>query len=244
MDDLNSITPPASPAASDPTADRPESHDCCSDAAIAARMAQQFAVLATLTRIGMKVADVVERAVDATIAAPMEAEPAQQAEQAERLATAYSRVARAVRVNLTTENQITRDHEKREARERAEREGRCTLSPAVRRNRLKSMVERVMDQVIDREIPPDDQDEIRDTLQDCLDDFDEDPNLTDRSVGALVASICNDLYLDPDWSWWQDERWAVKEIRDKPPGSPYADWRREPDDEPESAGHDPPDAVS
>jgi hypothetical protein len=240
MDDLNSIPPPAGPAASDPTPDRPESHDCCSDAAIAARMAQQFAVLATLTRIGMKAAGLVERAMDAAIAAPAEVEPRRQAEQAETLATAYARVARALRVNLTTENQITRDHQKREARERAEREGRCALSPTIRRNRLKAKVERVMDEVIDREIPPDEQDEIRDTLQECLDDFDEDPDLADRSVGALVAGICTDLYLDPDWSWWQDERWAVKEIRDKPPGSPYADWRREP----ESTGHDPPCSVA
>jgi hypothetical protein len=249
MDNLNSIPQPASPAPNDPTPDRPESRDCCSDAAIEARMARQFDVLAALTGIGMKVAAVVEHAADATIAEPAAVEPAQQAEQAETLATAYARVARAVRVNLTMENQITKDHRNRAARERAEREGHHTISPTVRRNRLKAKVERVIDQMIDHEIPPDDQKDIRDTLEECLDDFDEDPDFMSRPVGALVAGICTDLYLDPDWHLWQHERWAVKEIRDKPPGSPYADWQPEPDDEPAPAplkttAHDPPGAVS
>ncbi|MGB8842867.1 MAG: hypothetical protein WCC64_17565, partial [Aliidongia sp.] len=73
---------------------------------------------------------------------------------------------------------------------------------------------------------------------------DEDPDFMSRPVGALVAGICTDLYLDPDWHLWQHERWAVKEIRDKPPGSPYATWLPEPDDEPDSTAHDPPGAVS
>ncbi|MGB8841121.1 MAG: hypothetical protein WCC64_08600, partial [Aliidongia sp.] len=78
---------------------------------------------------------------------------------------------------------------------------------------------------------------------------DEDPDFMSRPVGALVAGICTDLYLDPDWHLWQHERWAVKEIRTQPPGSPYVGWQSEPDDEPvpaplKAAGHDPPRSVS
>ncbi|MGB8840751.1 MAG: hypothetical protein WCC64_06745 [Aliidongia sp.] len=214
-------------------------------------MARQFALLAALTGIGMKVAGVVDRAVDATIAAPAEVEPQQQAEQAETLATAYARVARAVRLNLAMENQITQEHRNRAARERAEREGRCAIGPTTRRNRLKEKAERVLNQVIEQEIPPIDRKNVRGAMRECLEEFDDDPDFTSRSVGEIVASVSADLQIDPDWSWWQDERWAVREIRNKPPGSPYATWQREPDDDdepapalPESAGHDPPRSGS
>jgi hypothetical protein len=60
---MRPINRPADQAANDPTPDRPESHDCCSDAAVEARTARQFATLTALTKIGMEVAGVVGRAL-------------------------------------------------------------------------------------------------------------------------------------------------------------------------------------
>jgi hypothetical protein len=47
----------------------------------------------------------------------------------------------------------------------------------------------------------------------------------DRPVGAIVAEICEALGIEPDWSLWQDEDWALEEARVQAPGSPYG--RRE-----------------
>jgi hypothetical protein len=73
------------------------------------------------------------------------------------------------------------------------------------------------------------------------------PDLTDAPLGEMVARICRDLGLDPDWRRWEDEPWARAEAAAKTPGSPYA----EPSPErgrraspggtrPPPAGHDPP----
>jgi hypothetical protein len=54
------ITEAASSAAYDPSLDRPENRACCSDAAVEARTAKQFEVLAELTWVGMKLVSAVE----------------------------------------------------------------------------------------------------------------------------------------------------------------------------------------
>ncbi len=42
-----------------------------------------------------------------------------------------------------------------------------------------------------------------------------------RRLGELVAFICQELGLDPDWSRLAQEDWAQAEIADPPPGSPF-----------------------
>jgi hypothetical protein len=49
----------------------------------------------------------------------------------------------------------------------------------------------------------------------------------DRPVGAIVAEICEALGIEPDWSLWQDEDWALEEALTKAPGSPYGQGRPE-----------------
>jgi hypothetical protein len=43
-----------------------------------------------------------------------------------------------------------------------------------------------------------------------------------RPIGAVIATICADLEIDPDWSLWADTDWAVEEARTAATGSPYA----------------------
>ena len=38
----------------------------------------------------------------------------------------------------------------------------------------------------------------------------------DRPVGEVVAGICKLLGLDPDWSRWDGEQWAIKPCLWKP----------------------------
>jgi hypothetical protein len=46
-------------------------------------------------------------------------------------------------------------------------------------------------------------------------------DLTTRPVGEIVALICRDLRLSPDWSRWAQEAWAQEEIRSGAPQSPF-----------------------
>jgi hypothetical protein len=50
-------------------------------------------------------------------------------------------------------------------------------------------------------------------------------DLTKRPVGEVVALICKDLGLEPDWDRVAGEWWARSEINRSPPGSPFAGWK-------------------
>jgi hypothetical protein len=56
-----------------------------------------------------------------------------------------------------------------------------------------------------------------------------------RPVGELVAMLCRDLGLEPDWDALAAEAWAQAEIDSAPEGSPFLDD----DDEDDSAEPDP-----
>jgi hypothetical protein len=49
-------------------------------------------------------------------------------------------------------------------------------------------------------------------------------DLTTRPIGEVVALICKDLGLEPDWDRVAGEYWAEAEIARAPPGSPFAGW--------------------
>ena len=56
-------------------------------------------------------------------------------------------------------------------------------------------------------------------------------DLTERPNGAVIAQFCADYEIEPDWSVWALEAWAVEEAATNAPGSPYA------------AGYTPPAAA-
>ncbi len=56
-----------------------------------------------------------------------------------------------------------------------------------------------------------------------LDDEDIYGDVASRPVGELVALICRDLGLDPDWTRLAEEAWAQDEIAEAPVGSPFND---------------------
>jgi hypothetical protein len=70
-----------------------------------------------------------------------------------------------------------------------------------------------------------------------------------RTTGEIIARFCRELGLDPDWTRWENEDWAVAEAGR--PGSPFyasGGHRRipEPEPPPQSSGNgrDPPDDES
>ena len=44
-----------------------------------------------------------------------------------------------------------------------------------------------------------------------------------RPVGAVIARLCEDYDLEPDWSLWAGEAWAIEEAATNAEGSPYAE---------------------
>ena len=57
-----------------------------------------------------------------------------------------------------------------------------------------------------------------------------------RPIGEIVALICKDLGLEPDWGRLAQEAWAQAEIADGDPGSPFAPWMTQ---RPQPPPHDP-----
>jgi hypothetical protein len=55
------------------------------------------------------------------------------------------------------------------------------------------------------------------------DDFHE--ILMTRPTGEVLALICADLGLEPDWDRLSQDAWAQHEIARNPPGSPFRNWR-------------------
>jgi hypothetical protein len=58
-----------------------------------------------------------------------------------------------------------------------------------------------------------------------LDDDDIYRDLSRRPLGEVVALICKDLGIEPDWELLSGIYWAKEEIARPPPGSPYAGWK-------------------
>ncbi len=59
-------------------------------------------------------------------------------------------------------------------------------------------------------------------MHERLEDPDDEADFARRPIGELVARICQDLGVTPDWSLWEAEDWALGEAEAKLPGSPYA----------------------
>jgi hypothetical protein len=68
--------------------------------------------------------------------------------------------------------------------------------------------------------------------------------LQSRLIGELVASICRDLGLSPDWPRLAEEAWAKKGIESGVAGSPFGAWMAEPTQTPPSAARRAPQAAS
>jgi hypothetical protein len=60
-----------------------------------------------------------------------------------------------------------------------------------------------------------------------LDDDDIYGDVIARPVGELVALICRDLGLEPDWARLAEEAWAREEIERGDARSPFANLHRE-----------------
>ncbi|MDB5462558.1 MAG: hypothetical protein JWP23_947, partial [Phenylobacterium sp.] len=169
------------------------SPDTQPDDSAEARTARHLRGLAELGEIGMELARLVRRqAVEQAAANPDSAVD-------ERVGLVFARIARAVRQTFALEARLADDRRTAEA---------ATAARHVERRKTK--VRTAVERVLDAEADEGDAENLFYDLTERLETDYDDADFADRPIGELVARICRDLGVTPDWSLWQDEDWAIE----------------------------------
>ena len=141
------------------------------------------------------------------------------------LSLAYDRVARAVRMTIALQARLIEDARTRE--DEAEAAAQDDLAERQEIHKIRAV--RVVERVIEAERQ--DFDEVSRLVlkaERLLDDEDLYDDVLSRPIGELVARICRDLGLSPDWTRLAEEAWAKKEMAEGVEGSPFAEFERFP----------------
>ena len=195
------------------TAECPETADGW-ERALAMR---QLQVLGELAEQGLEIGRVIEARAKA-------AQPGDGVDL-NALAMAHARVARAVRMGILLQSRLIADMQAFE--EHAARKAAARAAAQARRDPdyvHKARVEGIVERVAKAEFG-DDEDEIDRLAAEASERLDDDDiygEVLNRPIGELVALICRDLGLRPDWARLAEEAWAREEIESGAAGSPFA----------------------
>jgi hypothetical protein len=178
---------------------------------------RQLELLGELAEIGLEIARAVERQAQEPAAAPGDAP------------LAYSRVSRAVRLTLMLQSKLIEaltasDKDAGAARAAAEAEAAKTREMQDPAYQMKARIEAIVARVAGRRLRRDGQavERVLRESAERLDDEDLYGDLLERPVSELVARLCKDLGLDPDWAELAEELWAVREVESGHIGWPLA----------------------
>jgi hypothetical protein len=164
----------------------------------ASRRERQIAVLGEIAEIGLSIAREIEAQLTAREMAP------------EKAAIAYGRVARAVRLTIALQSRLVA-----EARDLAP--GALHEQRQARRAQVNRIVRRVVGEgTRDVDICVYRWGQARERLE--HDDIYGD--LLSRPASEIVAAVCQDLGVAPDWARLAKEAWAREEIATGAPGAP------------------------
>ena len=183
---------------------------------------RQLAVLGELAELGLEAARAVER----------QARAAGPEVDLKRLTLAYARVSRAVRMTIALQSRLIGELKAREdalADDRVEAETWDDEVLAARVETHKVRAVRVVERVLEAE--HEDYDTVSRLVlraERLLDDETLFDDVLSRPIGDLVARICRDLGLSPDWPRLAEEAWAKAEIESGAAGSPFAGLERVP----------------
>ena len=166
------------------------------------RAQQRVEALQELIAIGMELAREARRQV---------MEPTHAETPAKDLDLVFQRIARAVRQTVALATRLDQDRQKSQA----ERASKAAVETRVRGLMRKARVQEIVERVIEVES---DGERLLGRLDERLEDAD-DTDFADRPIGELVAAICRDLGVTPDWSLWEDEAWAIAAAGAEPVGS-------------------------
>ena len=208
--------------------------DATGSAQVRALVEQEVAMLTRLAQIGLNIAEAVERqavaqAQAAERAAEPGAAPAEVSVGRSEPGLVYPRVARAVRLTLALRSKAVKDllaldqgeAQARQARDKAVADSEAEADPVERRReRIGRIVRRLIEA---EEGDPKEVERLSSDVWERLEDEDGDVygDLMARPIGEIVARICEDLELSPDWKALAREAWAVEEAATRAPGSPF-----------------------
>ena len=160
----------------------------------------------------------------------------------------FARVSRAVRMTFALQSRLVAEFKDAGQAAKAGQGGEDPIEvfgrpdivdhDVVRKRQLRGVVERLAQgAALERETVERLVREAGERLED--DGFFRD--ITKRPISEMVALICKDLVLQPNWEQLSGEWWAQSEIKQPPPGSPYAGWQDRPD---RQARRDAPETAS
>jgi len=204
---------PSDPAPAEPSAPAPADQRALID--------EQMAVLRRVAEVGLALTLQIERQAGGE--GPEGQAPAALGD----LALAYSRTSRALRLTVMLQSKLARD--RKAIDDMTEIRARTAASfDAVRRAHdplyaHKDRVERIVERVAREAVGEDEGALERLMVEACerLDDEDLYGKVLQRPIGELVALICRDLGLNPDWARLSQEAWARAEIESGAKGSPF-----------------------
>jgi hypothetical protein len=189
---------------------------------------RQLAVLGELAELGLDVARSIERQ-----AASSSARDA--ATEVQGMGLAYARVARAIRLTIALQAKRMDELQALDAKAaevQAEIDDEAEMLSPLSIRRLR--VERIVERVVKSECEGESAEAIEDAIDrlmveagDRLEDEDIYGDLLERPMSEIVARLCRDLGLSPDWTALAEELWAKDEIEDGSPGEPLAEAVRE-----------------
>ena len=140
------------------------------------------------------------------------------------LSRAMTSLARSIRQTAFLRIKLASDGLQHELKAQAERAARA----AARRESLdlrKDEVRVAAAMVIEAQVPR------REAAERLLDDLDlgldrlTDADLEGRSIGEMVASLCQEVGIPFDPTPLRDEEWVLQEMAERPKGSPFANRR-------------------
>lgn len=183
---------------------------------------RQLQMLGELAELGLEIAGAIERQAGGKADASTLRGDA---------ALAYARVTRSVRQTMLLQSKLIEgmdagngaaDEARAEAQDGADEASPEAAAETTPEDRQKARVERIVERLVTAE-HPDDEDELDRLMNEACDRLDDEDlygDLMERPVSELVARICRDLGLQPQWAELVQELWAQKEIESGAPGEP------------------------
>jgi hypothetical protein len=189
------------------------------DAPAESRAERHLRLLQELAEIGMDIA----RAVRAEAVARDDAERAPSRVGAEPGLT-FSRIARAVRQTLALEARVAEDLETGRVEQASRRADAEQLIFRQRQDDIRDFVAQAVEaDAVERQSPDADVERLLDDLDERLEAGRYDDALADAPIAELVARICEDRGISPDWRIWDDQDWAIEYLQARLPDDIGAD---------------------
>jgi hypothetical protein len=185
---------------------------------------RQLWILGQLAEGGLEIARAIERqATD-----PQEPPPVREGVRGD-LPLAYARVARAVRLTILLQSKLIGELqtlERQEAHAAACAQMRADMARPGLQRQLKTKVQRIVGRIA--EADADDAQAVERLVREAAERLDQDDlygDVLSRPVSEIIARICQDLGLEPDWPGLAREAWAQDEIDSGAAGAPLAALR-------------------